>query len=248
MRRDPAVIVLPLLQRLYAASPRNPSALYMLLIVLLILSQDTAFAKAIHTKRVPAVPWFRERLMQSVSLGEPRAPARPETACLLQCDSILRVCSANRTHYSSSRVSRHAGSVSSGQRAQLQGPSPRHPASHHAPGCAGSLLVAVLLRTAHRNLSRLRDVYLHTNMLAALVNLAPHFEGIAPHAAQRLVALIDTLARRHVTADACQSGGVGLQQHQLGAQARSPPDRPVLRRAWLPADTPTKRSALALSP
>ena len=62
--------------------------------------------------------------------------------------------------------------------------------------CAGSLLVAVLLRTAHRNLARLRDVYLHTNMLASLVNLAPHFEGLAPHAAQRLVALVDTLARR----------------------------------------------------
>ena len=61
---------------------------------------------------------------------------------------------------------------------------------------AGSLLVAVLLRTAHRNLGRLKDVYLHTNMLAALTNLAPYFEGLAPHASQRLVAFVDTLARR----------------------------------------------------
>ena len=67
---------------------------------------------------------------------------------------------------------------------------------------AGSLLVAVLLRTAHRNLGRLKDVYLHTNMLAALTNLAPHFEALAPHASQRLVAFVDTLARR-CAAGAC---------------------------------------------
>ena len=34
-------------------------------------------------------------------------------------------------------------------------------------------------RTAHVNLARLRDVYLHTNTLAALANLAPHLSGEA---------------------------------------------------------------------
>ena len=57
-------------------------------------------------------------------------------------------------------------------------------------------MVAVLLRTAHRNLGRLRDVYLHTNMLAALTNLAPHFQGLSAHAAQRLVSLLDVLSRK----------------------------------------------------
>ena len=61
--------MIPLLQRLYAASARTPSALYMLLIVVLILSQDVAFAKAIHHIRIPAVPWFRERLLQNTTLG-----------------------------------------------------------------------------------------------------------------------------------------------------------------------------------
>ena len=70
------------------------------------------------------------------------------------------------------------------------------PVYQNAEAHAGSLLVAVLLRTAHRNLGRLKDVYLHTNMLAALTNLAPHFEALAPHASQRLVAFVDTLARR----------------------------------------------------
>lgn len=41
----------------------------------------------------------------------------------------------------------------------------------------GSLLVVLLLRTAHYNLAKLRDVYLHTNTLAALANLAPHMSG-----------------------------------------------------------------------
>lgn len=64
------------------------------------------------------------------------------------------------------------------------------------PHVTGSLLVAVLLRTAHRNLGRLKDVYLHTNMLAALTNLAPHFQGLSAHAAQRLVSLLDVLQRK----------------------------------------------------
>ena len=54
----------------------------------------------------------------------------------------------------------------------------------------------VLLRTAHYNLSKLKDVYLHTNTLAALANLAPYMSNLSSHAAQRLVSLFDMLARR----------------------------------------------------
>eukprot|EP00887_Chlorella_sp_A99_P007913 scaffold12.g7913.t1 len=53
----------------------------------------------------------------------------------------------------------------------------------------GSLLVVLLLRTAHYNLAKarryhacsthLKDVYLHTNTLAALANLAPHMQARA---------------------------------------------------------------------
>lgn len=62
--------------------------------------------------------------------------------------------------------------------------------------CAGSLLVIVLLKTAHYNLAKLKDVYLHTNTLAALANLAPHVSHLSSHASQRLVSLFDMLARR----------------------------------------------------
>ena len=62
--------------------------------------------------------------------------------------------------------------------------------------CTGSLLVVLLLRTAHCNMSKLKDVYMHQNTLAALANVAPHMSGMSSHAAQRLVSLFDMLSRR----------------------------------------------------
>ena len=43
----------------------------------------------------------------------------------------------------------------------------------------------------------MQDVYLQTNTLAALTNLAPHMAGLTSHAAQRLVSLFDMVARKH---------------------------------------------------
>lgn len=39
------------------------------------------------------------------------------------------------------------------------------------------VIASLPCRTAHYNLAKLRDVYLHTNTLAALANLAPHMSG-----------------------------------------------------------------------
>lgn len=61
---------------------------------------------------------------------------------------------------------------------------------------AGSLLIVMLLRTAHYNLSKLKDVYLHTNTLAALANLAPNISNLSSHAAQRIISLLEMLCRR----------------------------------------------------
>ena len=61
--------MVPLLQQLYTASARAPSQLYMLLIVILILSQDAVLARNLHQVTVPAAPWFKERLLQNTSLG-----------------------------------------------------------------------------------------------------------------------------------------------------------------------------------
>ena len=60
----------------------------------------------------------------------------------------------------------------------------------------GSLVYVILLRTAMHNFGQLRDLYLPTNTLAALANLAPQVTALHPHAAQRLVALAGALAER----------------------------------------------------
>ena len=67
--RDLEALTLPLLQQLYSASGRAPSRLYMLLIVVLILSQDAGFARNLHAITLPSVPCFKERLLQRTSLG-----------------------------------------------------------------------------------------------------------------------------------------------------------------------------------
>ena len=48
---DLETLLLPLLQMLYSAAGRAPSHLYMLLIILLILTQDASFAANVHKVR-----------------------------------------------------------------------------------------------------------------------------------------------------------------------------------------------------
>ncbi|GBG00571.1 hypothetical protein Rsub_13274 [Raphidocelis subcapitata] len=81
----------------------------------------------------------------------------------------------------------------------------------------GSLVYTVLLRTAAQNFGQLRDLYLPTNTLAALANLAPHVSGLHPHAAQRLLGLASVLAKRYdrvVRKLESLPGGAGGQQQQ----------------------------------
>ncbi|BBG92377.1 hypothetical protein Prudu_000099 [Prunus dulcis] len=61
----------------------------------------------------------------------------------------------------------------------------------------GSLMVITLIRTVQYNLSKLRDVYLHTTCLATLANMAPHVHRLSAYASQRLVSLFDMLSRKY---------------------------------------------------
>ncbi|CAK9160662.1 unnamed protein product [Ilex paraguariensis] len=61
----------------------------------------------------------------------------------------------------------------------------------------GSLMVVILISTVKYNLSKLQDVYLHTNCLAILTNMAPHFHRLSAYASQRLVSLFDMLSRKY---------------------------------------------------
>ncbi|KAG9133625.1 hypothetical protein Leryth_019459 [Lithospermum erythrorhizon] len=129
VRTDLDTLLVPLLETLYNASKRSSNHIYMVLIILLILSQDSSFNASIHKLMLPGVPWYQERRLHQTSLG--------------------------------------------------------------------SLMVIVLIRTVKYNLSKLRDVYLHTNCLATLANMAPHVHHLSAYASQRLVSLFDMLSRKY---------------------------------------------------
>ncbi|KAL7220356.1 hypothetical protein ACSBR2_013270 [Camellia fascicularis] len=129
VRTDLDTLLMPMLEALYNASKRTSNQIYMVLIILLILSQDSSFNASIHKLVLPSVPWYQERLLHQTSLG--------------------------------------------------------------------SLMVIILIRTVKYNLSKLRDVYLHTNCLATLANMAPHFHRLSAYASQRLVSLFDMLSRKY---------------------------------------------------
>ncbi|KAL5020400.1 hypothetical protein ScPMuIL_003292 [Solemya velum] len=62
-------LVMPLLKILYGAQDRNSHHIYMALIILLILSEDDVFNKAIHDIVLKNIPWFQERALAEVTLG-----------------------------------------------------------------------------------------------------------------------------------------------------------------------------------
>lgn len=130
VRADLDTLLMPLLEMLYTASRRTPNQIYMLLIILLILSQDASFNANVHKLVLPGVPWYKERLLPRISLG--------------------------------------------------------------------SLMVVMLIRTVKYNLSKLRDVYLHTNCLATLANMAPHAHHLNAYASQRLISLFQMLAKKYM--------------------------------------------------
>lgn len=130
VRTDLDTLLIPILEMLYDAPRRSSNQIYMLLIILLILSQDSSFNASIHKLILPNVSWYQERLLHRTSLG--------------------------------------------------------------------SLMVVILIRTVQYNLLKLRDVYLHTNCLATLANMAPHVHRLSAYASQRLVSLFDMLSRKYI--------------------------------------------------
>ncbi|KAE8717627.1 Chlorophyllase 1 family protein [Hibiscus syriacus] len=129
LRTDLDTLLMPILETLYSASRRTSNQIYMLLIILLILSQDSSFNASIHKMTLPGVSWYKEHLLHQTSLG--------------------------------------------------------------------SLMVIILIRTVQYNLSKLRDVYLHTTCLATLANMAPHVHRLSAYASQRLVSLFYMLSRKY---------------------------------------------------
>ncbi|ELU06913.1 hypothetical protein CAPTEDRAFT_6632 [Capitella teleta] len=62
-------LVVPLLKILYHAQEKNSHHIYMALIILLILSEDDSFNRAVHEINLKNVAWFKERSVGEISLG-----------------------------------------------------------------------------------------------------------------------------------------------------------------------------------
>lgn len=63
------ILVLPLLRILHDAQHRNSHHIYMSLIILLVLSEDDVFNKAVHEIALKNVSWFKERPLTEITLG-----------------------------------------------------------------------------------------------------------------------------------------------------------------------------------
>ncbi|CAH1789250.1 unnamed protein product [Owenia fusiformis] len=62
-------IVMPILKTLYHAQERNSHHIYMALIILLVLSEDDFFNKAVHELVLKNIMWFKERSISEITLG-----------------------------------------------------------------------------------------------------------------------------------------------------------------------------------
>ena len=103
------MLLLPLLHMLYTASGRAPSHLYMLLIILLLLTQDASFAANVHKVQLSTVPWYKERLLNRTLLGKTdilpqRRSLQAPRGALRRRASALSVPSRNRPCQSVHRV------------------------------------------------------------------------------------------------------------------------------------------------
>ncbi|KAG0201210.1 hypothetical protein BGX28_005910 [Mortierella sp. GBA30] len=70
-RTDPETLYLPILRMVYEGveGKTNYSQVYVLLVILLLFSQDDVFNDSIQRITMTYQPWFTERLLKSISLG-----------------------------------------------------------------------------------------------------------------------------------------------------------------------------------
>ncbi|KAI8815971.1 Dymeclin [Fimicolochytrium jonesii] len=70
-RSDPESLVVPLLKQIYEYAENKPNYihLYILLVILLLLTQDQDFIDSIQKITIHTHPWYTERIIRSVSLG-----------------------------------------------------------------------------------------------------------------------------------------------------------------------------------
>lgn len=126
-RTDVDILLVPILKLLYTIEHRPINQVYLLLIMLLILSQESTYVDNVFRITLTDVSFYRQRNLKDVQLG--------------------------------------------------------------------SLTVVILLQVSKYNAYCLKDLYLHTNALATLANLAPNTVALNTYACQRLLNTLDSLEK-----------------------------------------------------
>lgn len=62
-------LVLPLLKILYSSIQKGSHAIYLIVILFVILSEEESFSRSIHMIQLNGVPWFTDRILNDISLG-----------------------------------------------------------------------------------------------------------------------------------------------------------------------------------
>ncbi|KAI9209840.1 Dymeclin [Polychytrium aggregatum] len=70
-RTDPESLLIPLLKQVYESveNKANYSHMYILLIILLLISQDEEYTANLHKTMIPVQGWYTERILKQTSLG-----------------------------------------------------------------------------------------------------------------------------------------------------------------------------------
>eukprot|EP00002_Diphylleia_rotans_P011593 TRINITY_DN2287_c0_g2_i2.p1 TRINITY_DN2287_c0_g2~~TRINITY_DN2287_c0_g2_i2.p1 ORF type:complete len:477 (-),score=68.70 TRINITY_DN2287_c0_g2_i2:211-1641(-) len=68
-RTDVDTLIIPILRLLHVTRDTQPNRVYMLLVILLILSQDSTFNTTLFTTNVSSAPWITEQIVMDASIG-----------------------------------------------------------------------------------------------------------------------------------------------------------------------------------
>lgn len=151
-------LVLPVLEQLYAAPPAKTQKIYMLLVMLLMFSQDKNFCNRLSTLVAPELPWFKERVLKNVSL------------CDIAIMVLLRIVAINL------KV------VRVGRPVLASTPPPTDALSR--TGLQPLLGVAGL--SSFQSVAG-QDEYVHQSSLGVVCNLSSHICNLHPYVCQRLL-------------------------------------------------------------
>ena len=127
-RTDVDVVVVPMLRILLDVEKKSMNQLYIVVIILLMLSEESAFAQNCRGVTLKDVPFYSQKSLKDIKLD--------------------------------------------------------------------SLIVLVLLQVAQYNMYSTRDMYLQTNTLATLANMAPTLSDLYPVSCQRLLGILEKLYDR----------------------------------------------------